>query len=150
MKLLILGMTGLCAGGTAWYMSDSPDFDRVVKKSPAQVYATFSQLAQQGTITPPGQEGKGPRISFRVAKVEGRSIHYEIQFDQRPAVQADLTFAAAGEDGRQTRLTAELDVDTSALGTSFQTEGGIALSMLQDRVIDAEFARMMNRAVDNI
>src|SRR5207237_2958864 len=65
-------------------------------------------------------------------------------------VQADLTFAAAGDDGRQTRLTAELDIDTSALGTSFQTEGGIALSLLQDRVIDAEFARMMNRAVDNI
>src|SRR6476661_7124180 len=110
MKSLVVGMTGLCAGA-AYYMSDGPDFDRIVKKPPAQVYAAFAQLAQQGTITPPNQTGDGPRISFRVDKVDGRSIHYEIQFNQRPVVEADLTFAAAGDGGRQTRMTAELDID---------------------------------------
>src|SRR3954463_16821317 len=49
-----------------------PGFDRVVKKSPAEVYAAFSALAQQGTVTPPGQGDKGPRIAFRVDKVDGR------------------------------------------------------------------------------
>ncbi len=31
MKSALLGMGGLCACG-AWYFSDGPDFDRVVKK----------------------------------------------------------------------------------------------------------------------
>ena len=150
MKSAILGVTGLCAGGAAWYMSDSPDFDRIVKKSPAQVYAAFSRLARQGTITPPGQTGPGPRLSFRVDKVEGQSIHYEIRFDQRPVVEADLAFAAAGDDGRQTRMTAELDVDAFELGSAFQTEAGVALSLVPDRYIDAQFARFMDHMVDDI
>jgi len=150
MKLLILGASGLCAGGAAWYMSDSPDFDRVVKKSPAQVYAAFSALAQQGTVTPPGQSAKGPRLAFRVDKVDGRSIHYEVQFNERPAVQVDLAFAAAGEGGAQTRLTGELNLDTSALGNAFETDAGIALSLLQDRVVDASFARFMDQVVDDL
>lgn len=150
MKLLMLGVTGLCAGGAAWYMHDAPDFDRIVKKSPAQVYAAFSQLAQQGTVTPPGQSGKGPRISFRVDKVDGRSIHYEVRFNDRPAVTADLNFAAAGENGSQTRMTGELELDTSALGDEFQTEGGVALSLLQGRVVDGQFARLMDRLVDEL
>ena len=150
MKLLILGASGLCAGGAAWYMSDSPDFDRVVKKSRAQVYAAFSALAQQGTVTPPGQSGKGPRIAFRVDKVDGQSIQYEVQFDQRPAVQVDLAFAAAGESGAQTRLTGELNLDAAALGNGFETDAGIALSLLQDRVVDASFARLMDQVVDDL
>ena len=150
MKLLMLGATALCAGGAAWYMHNTPDFDRVVRKPPAQVYAAFSQLAQQGTVTPPNQPAKGPRISLVINKVDGQSIHYEIRFDQRPAVVADLTFAAAGEDGRQTRLTAELNLDTSALGEEFQTEGGIALSLLQERVIDGQFAQLMDHMADDI
>ena len=150
MKALILGATGLCAGGAAYYMTDSPDFDRVVKKSPAQVYAAFSRLAQQGTVTPPGQTGPGPRLSFRVDKVEGQTIHYEIQFDQRPVVEADLTFAAAGDDGRQTHITAELDVDAFELGSAFQTEAGVALSLVPDRYIDTQFARFMDHMVDDI
>lgn len=150
MKILLLGMSGLCAGGAAWYMADSPDFDRVVKKSPAQVYAAFSALADRGTVTAPGQSGKGPRISFRVDKVDGRSIHYEIQLDQRPVVVADLNFEPAGEGGGQTRMTAEMDFDASGLGPEFQTDGGVALAMLQDRVIDARFAALMDDLTDDL
>ena len=149
MKSVILGVTGLCAGGAAYYMSDGPDFDRVVKKSPAQVYAAFSQLARQGTVTPPNQSGEGPRVSFRVDKVQNETIHYEIQFDQRPVVEADLTFAA-GDDGRQTRLTGELDIDAFELGSAFQTEAGVALSLVPDRFIDARFASFMSHMVDDI
>ena len=150
MKLLMLGAAGLFAGGTAYYMSDSPDFDRIVKKSPAQVYAAFSALAQQGTITPPGQPGKGPQLSFRVNKVQGQSIHYEIQIDRNPFVAVDLTFAPAGEGGAQTRMTAELDIDTASLGPELRTEGGVALAMLQERQLDAAFARFMENTVEDI
>ncbi len=149
MKALML-CGALCAGGAAWYLSDSPDFDRIVRKSPTQVYAAFSALAQQGIVTPPGQTGPGPRISFKVEKVTGQSIHYEVQFDSKPVVTADLNFAAAGDDGRQTRMTAELDIDTSALGPEFQTDRGVALSMLQERFIDAEFARFMDTMVAEV
>jgi hypothetical protein len=89
-------------------------------------------------------------VSFRVDKVEGQTIHYEIQFDQRPVVEADLAFAAAGDDGRQTRMTTELDVDGFELGSAFQTEAGVALSLVPDRYIDAQFARFMDHMVDDI
>ena len=64
--------------------------------------------------------------------------------------EVDLAFAAAGEGGTQTRLTAELNLDTSALGDAFETDGGIALSLLQDRVVDASFARFMDEVVDDL
>ena len=148
MKTVLVGMGGLCACG-AWYLSDSPDFDRVVKKTPIEVYAAFSRLAQEGVVTPPNQ-GSGPRVSFKVEKSQGQSIHYEIRFDDRPVVEADLSFSPAGEDGRQTRMTAELELDTAGLGAGFQTEGGVALSLLQERYLDAEFARYMERMVRDV
>jgi hypothetical protein len=150
MKTILLGMTGLCAGGAAYFMSDGPDFDRIVKKSPLEVYAAFSRLAQAGTVTPPGQEGPGPRISFKVDKVDGQSIHYEIQFDQRPVVEADLTFAPGGEDGRQTHMTAELEIDAFELGSAYRTEAGVALSMVPDRLIDSRFAAFMDDMVRDL
>jgi hypothetical protein len=149
MKEILFGMGGLCACG-AWYMSDGADFDRVVKKAPMEVYAAFSRLAQEGVVTPPNQSGPGPRVSFRVEKVRGETIHYEVRFDDRPVVEADLTFAPEGEGGRQTRLTAELDVDTTELGSAFQTDAGIALHLLQDHYIDTAFARAMEHMVRDV
>jgi hypothetical protein len=149
MKSILVGMGGLCACG-AWYMSDGPDFDRVVKKAPLEVYAAFSRLAQEGEITPPNQSGRGPRVSFRVEKALGQTIHYEIRFDDRPVVEADLTFTPEGEGGRQTRMTAELDINTAELGSTFQTDAGVAMSLVQNHYIDAQFARFMERMVRDV
>ena len=96
MKSVVIGVAGLC-GGAAWYMADDADFDRVVKKAPMEVYAAFSRLAQEGVVTPPGQTGPGPRVSFKVEKVSGQSIRYEILFDDRPVVEADLNFTPEGD-----------------------------------------------------
>lgn len=149
MKSVILGMGGLCACG-AWYMSDGPDFDRVVKKAPMEVYAAFSRLAQEGVVTPPNQRGPGPRVSFKVEKAQGQTIHYEIRFDDRPVVEADLTFAPEGEGGRETRMTAELDIDAYELGSAFQTDAGVALSMVPNAYIDAQFSRFMEHMVRDV
>lgn len=149
MKSVVAGLGGLCACG-AWYMSDGPDFDRVVKKAPMEVYAAFSRLAQEGIVTPPGQSGPGPRVSFKVEKAQGQTIHYEIRFNDRPVVEADLSFAPDGEGGRQTRMTAELDIDTFELGSAFQTDAGVALSLIPDRYVDAQFARFMEHMVRDI
>ncbi len=149
MKSVVVGLGGLCACG-AWYMSDGPDFDRVVKKAPMEVYAAFSRLAQEGIVTPPDQRGPGPRISFKVEKSRGQTIHYEIRFNDRPVVEADLTFAPSGEGGRETRMTAELDIDAFELGSAYQTEAGVALSLVPDRFVDAQFARFMEHMVRDI
>ena len=149
MKSALLGIGGLCACG-AWYFSDAPDFDRVVNRPPMEVYAAFSRLAQEGIVTPPNQQGPGPRVSFKVEKSRGQTIHYEIRFDDRPVVEADLSFVPEGEDGRQTRMTAEFDIDSFELGSAFQTDAGVALSMVPDRFIDAQFARFMDHMVRDI
>ncbi len=149
MKSVVVGLGGLCACG-AWYMSDGPDFDRVVKKAPMEVYAAFSRLAQEGIVTPPNQSPEGPRVSFKVEKTRGQTIHYEIRFNDRPVVEADLTFTPEGEGGRETRMTAELDIDAFELGSAFQTEAGVALSMVPDRLIDGQFARFMENMVRDV
>lgn len=149
MKSVVAGLGGLCACG-AWYMSDSPDFDRVVKKAPMEVYAAFSRLAEEGIVTPPNQRAGGPRVSFKVEKTRGQTIHYEVRFNDRPVVEADLTFTPEGEGGRETRMTAELDIDSFELGSAFQTEAGVALSMVPDRFVDAQFARFMEHMVRDI
>ena len=41
-----------------------------INKSPMEVYAAFSRLAQEGVVTPPNQSGPGPRISFKVEKAQ--------------------------------------------------------------------------------
>ncbi|HTU13548.1 MAG TPA: hypothetical protein VMG08_21845 [Allosphingosinicella sp.] len=147
MKSLVVGVAGIC-GGAAWYMADGPDYDRVVKKAPTEVYAAFSRLAQEGVVTPPGQTGPGPRVSFKVEKVLAQSIRYEIRFNDRPVVEADLNFSPEGE--RQTRLTAELDIDSFELGSAFQTEAGVALSMVPEAYIDAQFARFLEHMVRDV
>jgi hypothetical protein len=150
MKGLIFAVSGLGVGGAAFFGADGPDFDQVVNKSPAQVYAAFSALAQEGTITPPRSDEIDRQVSFRVTKTSGEEIHYEVLFDNDPVVTADLTFEAAGEAAQQTRLTAELDIDAYSLGSAFETEAGLALAMVPDSVIDTQFAAMMNDMVKDV
>jgi hypothetical protein len=150
MKAALLSMMGLGVGGAAYFgMHDPPDFDRVVNRPQMEVYAAFSALAQEGTTSIPDPESNH-RLTFKVTKVSGASIGYEIQLDDRPVVEAELNFAPAGEDGRQTRMTAEVDLDEQALGSALQAEAGIALTMLSERVIDREFARMMGHLVTEV
>jgi len=65
-------------------------------------------------------------------------------------VEADLTFEPAGDDGRQTRMTAELDIDGYELGNAFQTDAGVMLSAVPDRFVDAQFSRFMEHMVRDI
>ncbi|HYI64950.1 MAG TPA: hypothetical protein VEW71_08705 [Allosphingosinicella sp.] len=144
MKGLFVAVAGLGVGGAAYFGIDGPDFDRVVDRRPIEVYAAFSALAPEGTRThgPSGEVAKS--VTLRVAKQRGEAITYEILFDNRPVVTAELNFEAAGEDGRQTRMTAELELDEYELGSAFETEGGIALSMVPEGFVDMQFANFMD------
>jgi hypothetical protein len=150
MKTTLLSMTGLGVCGAAYLGSDSPDFDRVVRKSPAEAYAAFSALAQEGTIQMPQGPAGDRKISIRVGKEEGESIRYEILFDDRPVVTADLGFEPATAGDGQTRLTAELDIDAYELGSAVEMEGGEALVLVPDFLIDMQFAEFMSDMVDDI
>lgn len=150
MKSVIFGIAGLGVGGAAIFgFADGPDFDRIVNRRPIEVYAAFSALAQEGILTQPARAGF-PASTLKVTKVIGQSIHYEIDFSDRPALTADLHFEPAGEGGRQTRMTAELDLDGQALGSAFETDAGMALSMVPERVIDAQFASFMEGMVHDV
>ena len=150
MKSVLFCMAGLGVGGAAWFgMNDRPDFDRIVKRPPAQVYAAFSALAREGTVAAPARDG-APGAKFKVTKVTGELISYEISFDDRPVVNADLHFEAAGEGGRETRMTAELELDEFELGSAFTTEAGMALSMVPERLIDMQFANFMEDMVRDV
>ncbi len=151
MKGMLFSVAGFGLGGAAFFgMADGPDFDRVVNRSPMQVYAAFSALAQEGTVTEPQSELVKRRVTLRTAKTSGEAIRYEILFDDRPVITADLTFAAADESGRTTRMTAELDLDAYQLGSAFETEGGMALSLIPEGLIDRQFAAFMDDLVDDV
>ena len=144
MKGLLLTVAGLGVGGAAYFGIDGPDFDRVIDRRPIEVYAAFSTLAPEGTRSEGPSDVVDKRVTLRVAKERGESITYEILFNDRPVVTAELNFEAAGEDGRQTRMTAELELDEYELGSAFETEAGIALSMVPEGFIDMQFANFMD------
>ena len=143
MKGLFVGVAAIGIGGAAYFNTDGPDFDRVVNKNPDRVYAAFSALAREGTIRGPRDNDLvDRRVSFRVTKERNESIRYEILFDDRPVVTADLAFAAAGEG--QTRMTAELELDEYELGSAFENDAGVALSLVPEVLIDTQFANFMD------
>lgn len=150
MKALIVAVAGLGVGGVAYFNTDGPDFDRVVKRSPAQVYAAFSALAREGTIRlPERSEAIDRDVAIRVTKAQGETIRYEVLFDDRPVVTADLAFAPEG-DGAQTHMTAELELDEYELGSAFENEAGVALALVPERLIDAQFANFMDDMVRDV
>ena len=109
---------------------------------PQAVYAAFSALGPEGVTTVTSADGIDRKVSTRISKTRGEAIRYEILLDDRPVVTADLAFAPADE-GRATRMTAELDIDAFELGSAYQTEAGVALSLVPDSFIDARFAEFM-------
>ncbi|HKR25768.1 MAG TPA: hypothetical protein VJS15_10945 [Allosphingosinicella sp.] len=150
MKGMLLTVAGLGVGGAAWFGMDGPDFDRLVERRPIEVYAAFSRLAPEGIVTQPRSDAVDRRVSLRVAKTLGESLTYEILFDDRPVVTAELAFAPAGESGAQTRMTAELEIDEYELGSAFETDGGVALSLIPERLIDMQFANFMDDMVRDV
>ena len=150
MKAALCGMSLLGAGGIYLLAgSPGPDFDRVVNKPPMTVYAAFSALGPEGTVTQGPTADNRHRMTRRIEKVPGQELHYQILLDDRPVVDADLHFAP-GPDNKGTRLTAEFDLDAYALGSTYETEAGIALSMVPDGFIDQQFARFMDHRVADI
>ena len=150
MKNFVLSVAGLGVGGAAWYGIDSPDFDRTINRPPAAVYAAFSELSEEGTFAAPEDEDLGRTVSIRTVKAQGEAINYEILVDDRPVVTAELTFSPAGEGGSATRMTAEFDIDAFELGSAFETEAGVALSMVPDAYFDRQFAAFMSDLADDI
>ncbi|HEX8194250.1 MAG TPA: hypothetical protein VF552_15250 [Allosphingosinicella sp.] len=148
MKSLVFAVAGLGVGGAAIMGADSPDYDGTVRMSRAEVYAAFSAIAPEGTVVIPETDENGRKVSVRVAKDGGESIRYEVLLDDRAVVTAELEFEPAGD--AQTRMTAELDIDGYALGSSFQTEAGVAMAMVPDGVVDAQFAELMREMVAEV
>jgi hypothetical protein len=150
MKAILCGISALGAGGIYFLAgSPGPDFDRVVNKPPMIVYAAFSALDPEGTISQGPSGEMQHRVTRRVEKTPGREIHYEILLDDRPVVDVDLHFAP-GPENKGTRLTAEFDLDAYALGSAYETEAGIALSLVPEGYIDRQFASFMNHRVADI
>jgi hypothetical protein len=150
MKAAVFGMSLIGAGGL--YMlagSPGPDFDRVVNRPPMAVYAAFSALGQEGTISQGPTADMPHRVTRRIEKTPGEEIRIEILIDDRPVIDAELHFEP-GPENKGTRLTAEFDVDAYALGSAFETEAGIALSMVPDGYIDQQFASFMAHRVADI
>ena len=150
MKAAYCGMSLLGAGGIYLLAgSPGPDFDRVVNKPPMVVYAAFSALGPEGEISQGPTADMPHRVTRRVQKIPGRELHYQILVDDRPVIDADLHFAP-GPDNKGTRLTAEFDMDAYPLGAAYETEAGVALSMVPEGFIDQQFARFMDHRVADI
>jgi len=150
MKAAFCGLSALGACGA--YMlagSAGPDFDRIVGKEPMAVYAAFSALGPEGTVSYGPTSDSPHRITRRIEKTLGEEIHYEILVDDRPVIDTRLHFEP-GPENKGTRLTAEFDLDAYALGSAYETEAGVALSMVPDGYIDQQFANFMAHRVADI
>ncbi|TMJ20114.1 MAG: hypothetical protein E6G92_10270 [Alphaproteobacteria bacterium] len=150
MKAAFCGLSLMGACGA--YMlagSAGPDFDRVVGREPMAVYAAFSALGPEGTISLGPSADSKHRVTQRIEKTLGEEIHYEILVDDRPVIDTRLHFEP-GPQNKGTRLTAEFDLDAYALGSAYETEAGVALSMVPDGYIDQQFASFMNHRVADI
>jgi len=149
MRGMLFGLAAMGVGGTAyWAGSPGPDFDRYINRPQMNVYAAFSALAQEGETTEPATDGM-PSMTRRVVKVRGETIQVEFLFDDRPVFDVELNFEP-GPDGRGTRMTAELDIDAYELGSAFETEAGVALSLVPDSYIDTQFANFMDDMAEDI
>lgn len=150
MKAVLCGISALGVGGIYLLTgTPGPDFDRTVSRQPLAVYAAFSALGPEGDVS----EGPTPRVPHRIVrrieKKLGESIRYEILCDDRPVVDIDVHFAALPEN-KGTRITAEIETHPIELGSAFETEGGVALSMVPQGFIDMQFAHMMNDLADDV
>jgi hypothetical protein len=149
MRSILFGLAALGTGGAAWWAgSPGPDFDRFIDRPPINVYAAFSALGQEGSVTEPASDGT-PRMTRRVTKVTGESIKLELLVDDRTVMEAELNFAP-GPDGHGTRLTGEFDLNAYALGASFETEAGVALSLVPDSYFDNQFAQVMEEMAEDV
>lgn len=149
MKTLIAAVAALGVGGAIYFGGDSPDFERVIDRPHMSVYAAFSHAAQEGPITARGSNGFAGRTVARIRKERGELIHYELLNEDNQAVMtADLRFAPEGEGGRATRMTAELDIDTEALGAN--DSGSSAVVALTESFIDYQFAALMEELAGDV
>lgn len=149
MRSIMFGMAACATGGAAWWAgSPGPDFDRLIDRPPMNVYAAFSALGNEGTITAPA-EGETPRMTRRITKVMGQSVKLELLLDDRLVMEAELNFTP-GPDGRGTRVTGEFDVNASAVGSAFESEAGVALSLVPDSYFDNQFAQLMDEMADDV
>ena len=150
MKGFLIAVAGLGVGGAAYYGYDTPDFDRTINRSPAAVYAAFSELAPEGSVTHDATDGMPRRMTVRTHKEADQSITYEVLLDDDPVLTAELAFAPAGDGGNATHMTAEFDIDAFKIGSLYQTQAGVALSLVPDRYFDDRFAEVMNDFADDI
>jgi hypothetical protein len=149
MRSILFGMAACATGGAAWWAgSPGPDFDRVIDRPPISVYAAFSALGNEGSVTEEAGDGK-TRMTRRITKVMGESLKLEMLVDDRVVMEAELHFAP-GPDGHGTRVTGEFDVNASAVGAAFETEAGVALSLVPDAYFDNQFAQLMDEMADDV
>lgn len=149
MRSIMFGMAACATGGAAWWAgSPGPDFDRFIDRPPINVYAAFSALGNEGTVTEPAS-GDTPSMTRRITKIGGQTIKLELLLDERPVMEVELNFAP-GPDGHGTRLTGEFDVNASAVGSAFETPAGVALSLVPDSYFDNQFAQLMDEMADDI
>src|SRR6478735_6807872 len=93
MKAALCGISALGAGGIYLITgTPGPDFDQIVNKPPMTVYAAFSALGPEGTITTAPTGSNQHRMTRRIEKTVGEEIHYEILLDDRPVIDVDLHF----------------------------------------------------------
>ena len=149
MKGFVFSLAGLGVGGAALFAgADSPDFDRTIKRSPAAVYAAFSALGDEGE-SPADPIGFAGQVTHRIDKVRNESIRYELRFDGHPVVEIDLAFEPVDE-GRSTRMTAEIDLDKRQLGQLIEIDAGMAMTLVPDSFFDQRFAEMLEHMVQDV
>ncbi len=152
MKGVVLGVVGVGGIGTfAVVGGGGPnDYIGVTSRSPAAVYAAFSELGHEGQVSIPVQEGGwGSRVTQRIVKVPNEQVKLELAIDDEVLVSAEVQLEPEGEG---TKVAAELELN-QRLMTRLMKEAGappMPTFAFQDFLIDQVFAQAMSEMMTRI
>lgn len=115
-KTMLFGFAALGVGGaalTGGAIGGGHDAERMVARPPAEVYAAIASMSEEGVMERGAEEGS-PAMRFEVKKEPGKAVHYIFAIDGKTVGTVDLG-VAPDKDGTASRLTADFELDQSAL-----------------------------------
>lgn len=127
-----------------------PDAEQIIRKDPAAVYAAFDQaLTQSATNGTVGSGANAVPYTVELAKSPNERLDIKVLISGQEAGIANFTFAPHN-NGAETIVTGDIDVDLGLLGKSFGTTPDNRVAGVPPLAWNAGIRRMLRNAADRV